>query len=152
MRPPARVVYTILLAALLAVALLATTIGAAGIPLPRLAAALGLKIASADPSLLARDELVLGESNLAQAEDSVIASEASNNAREGGTLIGFVWPAQNPELMQQLAEIEGISGIHLMAYKQEEWIGEIVTRSGVLSGREPWAPTHLDHLKQPASA
>jgi NAD(P) transhydrogenase subunit alpha len=23
--------------------------------------------------------------------------------REGGTLIGFVWPAQNPELMQQLA-------------------------------------------------
>ena len=56
------------------------------------------------------------------------------------------------ELMQQLAEIDGISGIHLMAYKQEEWIGEIVTRSGVLSGREPWAPTHLDHLKQPASA
>jgi NAD(P) transhydrogenase subunit alpha len=23
--------------------------------------------------------------------------------REGATLIGFVWPAQNPELMQQLA-------------------------------------------------
>jgi len=23
--------------------------------------------------------------------------------REGGTLIGFIWPAQNPELMQQLA-------------------------------------------------
>jgi len=59
MRPPALVVYAILIAALLAVALLATTIGAAGIPLPRLAAALGLKIASADPALLARDELVL---------------------------------------------------------------------------------------------
>ncbi len=56
------------------------------------------------------------------------------------------------ELMQQLAEIEGISGIHVMAYKQEEWIGEIVTKSGVLQGRKPWAPTHLDHLKQPASA
>ncbi len=24
--------------------------------------------------------------------------------REGGTLIGFIWPAQNPELMQQLAD------------------------------------------------
>ena len=23
--------------------------------------------------------------------------------REGGTLIGFIWPAQNPDLMQQLA-------------------------------------------------
>ena len=56
------------------------------------------------------------------------------------------------ELMQQLAEIEGISGIHLMAYKQEEWIGDIVTRSGVLQGRKPWAPSHLDHLRQPASA
>lgn len=59
MRPPALVVYATLIAALCAVALLATTIGAAGIPLPRLAAALGLKIASADPAMLARDELVL---------------------------------------------------------------------------------------------
>lgn len=55
------------------------------------------------------------------------------------------------ELMQQLAEIEGISGIHLMAYKQEEFVGEIVTRSGVLQGRKPWAPSHLTHLKQPVS-
>jgi iron complex transport system permease protein len=59
MRPPALVVYATLIAALFAVALLAATIGAAGIPLPRLAAALGLKIASADPAMLARDELVL---------------------------------------------------------------------------------------------
>ena len=56
------------------------------------------------------------------------------------------------EMMQQLAEIEGISGVHLMAYKQEEWVGEIVTQSGVLRGRKPWAPSHLSHLKQPASA
>ena len=56
------------------------------------------------------------------------------------------------ELMQQLAEIKGISGVHLMAYKQEEWVGEIVTQSGVLGARKPWAPGHLDHLRQPASA
>jgi methylenetetrahydrofolate reductase (NADPH) len=46
------------------------------------------------------------------------------------------------ELMQQLAEIEGISGIHVMAYKQEEWVGEIVTQSGVLGTRKPWIPPH----------
>jgi len=27
--------------------------------------------------------------------------------REGGTLISFIWPAQNPELMQQLASRRG---------------------------------------------
>ncbi|CAN5231658.1 iron ABC transporter permease [soil metagenome] len=59
MRPPSAVVYAVLIAGVFAVALLATTVGAAGIPLPRLAAALGLKIASADPAMLARDELVL---------------------------------------------------------------------------------------------
>ncbi|MBU6266774.1 MAG: methylenetetrahydrofolate reductase [Sphingomonadales bacterium] len=49
------------------------------------------------------------------------------------------------ELMQQLAEIEGISGIHVMAYKQEEHIGEIVSASGVLGTRKPWAPAHSAH-------
>jgi len=59
MRPSAIAVYAVLIAGLLAVALLATTVGAAGIPLPRLAAALGLNIAGADPAMLARDQLVL---------------------------------------------------------------------------------------------
>jgi iron complex transport system permease protein len=58
-RPPTTLVYAVLVTALIAVALLATTIGAAGIPLPRLAAALGLDIAAADPAMLARDQLVL---------------------------------------------------------------------------------------------
>ena len=59
MRPPAPLVYLVLIAGLIVIALLAATVGAAGIPLPRLAAALGLKIAAADPPMLARDELVL---------------------------------------------------------------------------------------------
>jgi iron complex transport system permease protein len=49
----------VLIAGVLAAALLAATVGAAGIPLPRLAAALGLKLGHADPAMLARDELVL---------------------------------------------------------------------------------------------
>ena len=43
------------------------------------------------------------------------------------------------ELMQQLAEIDGINGIHLMAYRQEQFVGEIVAESGVLKDRQPWS-------------
>jgi 5,10-methylenetetrahydrofolate reductase len=42
------------------------------------------------------------------------------------------------ELIQQLREMPGVAGIHLMAYKQEESIAEIVRDSGVLAGRTPW--------------
>lgn len=44
------------------------------------------------------------------------------------------------ELMQEVKEIEGVSGVHVMAYKQEEYVAEIVTESGVLAGRRAWAP------------
>ena len=44
------------------------------------------------------------------------------------------------ELMQQVKEIEGVSGVHIMAYKQEHFVKEIVLASGVLDGREAWAP------------
>lgn len=48
------------------------------------------------------------------------------------------------ELMQQLSETGGVNGIHLMAYRQEEWVGDIVKRSGVLGQRKPWAPTPVE--------
>ncbi len=44
------------------------------------------------------------------------------------------------ELIQQIREIEGVSGVHVMAYRQEEAVGEIIQRSGVLEGRVPWYP------------
>jgi len=44
------------------------------------------------------------------------------------------------ELMQEVKEIEGVSGVHVMAYRQEEYVAEIVTESGVLEGRKAWAP------------
>ena len=37
-----------------------------------------------------------------------------------------------------MKEIQGVSGIHLMAYRQEEYVAEIVHESGVLKGRKPW--------------
>lgn len=44
------------------------------------------------------------------------------------------------ELIQQIREIEGVSGVHIMAYRQEDAVGEIVRQSGVLEGRVPWYP------------
>lgn len=44
------------------------------------------------------------------------------------------------EIMQQIKEIDGVAGIHVMAYRQEKWVGDVVKRSGVLGGRKPWSP------------
>jgi methylenetetrahydrofolate reductase (NADPH) len=44
------------------------------------------------------------------------------------------------ELIQQIREIESVSGVHVMAYRQEEAVGEIIQQSGVLEGRVPWYP------------
>ncbi|HZS84443.1 MAG TPA: methylenetetrahydrofolate reductase [Stellaceae bacterium] len=44
------------------------------------------------------------------------------------------------ELIQQIREIKGVSGVHLMAYRQEEAVAEVIESSGVLAGRVPWYP------------
>ncbi len=44
------------------------------------------------------------------------------------------------ELMQKIKEMEGVSGVHIMAYKQESSVADMVQESGVLNGREPWFP------------
>ena len=44
------------------------------------------------------------------------------------------------DLIQEIKEIEGVAGAHIMAYRQEESVAEIVDRSGVLAGRVPWYP------------
>ncbi|HEY6773315.1 MAG TPA: Re/Si-specific NAD(P)(+) transhydrogenase subunit alpha, partial [Oxalicibacterium sp.] len=53
-------------------------------------------------------QIVQGAANLWAASDIVFKVRAPSTEevgliREGSTLIGFIWPAQNPELMQQLA-------------------------------------------------
>ena len=44
------------------------------------------------------------------------------------------------DLIHQLREIAGVSGVHVMAYRQEETVAEVIERSGVLGGRVPWFP------------
>jgi 5,10-methylenetetrahydrofolate reductase len=41
------------------------------------------------------------------------------------------------ELIQQISEIPGIAGVHVMAYRQEELVSEIITSSGILARRRP---------------
>ena len=45
------------------------------------------------------------------------------------------------ELIQQIREIDGVAGVHVMAYRQEDAIAEIIDASGVLEGRMPWSPS-----------
>lgn len=42
------------------------------------------------------------------------------------------------DIINEVKEIEGVAGIHVMAYRQEELVAEIVAESGVLKGRRPW--------------
>ena len=42
------------------------------------------------------------------------------------------------DIINEVKEIKGVSGIHVMAYRQEEYVAEIVDESGVLRGRRPW--------------
>ncbi len=42
------------------------------------------------------------------------------------------------DIINEVKEIPGVSGIHVMAYRQEEYVAEIVHESGVLKGRQPW--------------
>jgi methylenetetrahydrofolate reductase (NADPH) len=57
---------------------------------------------------------------------------ASDQAAEGRRLC--------TDLVQEIRAIRGVHGVHLMAYRQEETVAEIIDRSGVLAGRVPWHP------------
>jgi 5,10-methylenetetrahydrofolate reductase len=72
--------------------------------------------------------------------------ESSTNPRAEGKKLCI-------ELIQEIREIKGVAGIHVMAYRQEEYVSEIVHESGILKGRLPWHPQGGDrHGKQPPIA
>jgi methylenetetrahydrofolate reductase (NADPH) len=52
------------------------------------------------------------------------------------------------ELIQEIREIKGVSGVHVMAYRQEEAVAEVIDASGVLNGRIPWYPERHKNLLQ----
>jgi methylenetetrahydrofolate reductase (NADPH) len=58
---------------------------------------------------------------------------AQDQAREGRNIC--------VELIQEIHGLRGVHGVHVMAYRQEETVAEVIDRSGVLAGRVPWYPT-----------
>ncbi len=58
---------------------------------------------------------------------------AENQAQEGTNIC--------IDMVNELREIEGVAGVHIMAYRQEHRVPEIVEKSGVLAGRHPWHPS-----------
>jgi len=66
--------------------------------------------------------------------DAVIArlAGATDQAREGRRLC--------IELIREIRSIRGVRGVHVMAYRQEESVAEVIAESGVLDGRVPWYP------------
>jgi methylenetetrahydrofolate reductase (NADPH) len=67
--------------------------------------------------------------------DAVIArlAGAQDQAREGRQVC--------IDVINEVKEIRGVSGVHVMAYRQEETVAEIIQASGVLGGRVPWYPS-----------
>ena len=54
------------------------------------------------------------------------------------------------ETVQRLREIEGVQGVHIMAYRHVHKVPEIVERAGILEGRRPWQPPARQAQTQPA--
>ena len=44
------------------------------------------------------------------------------------------------DILERVREMPGVSGVHFMAYRQEEAVAEIIDRSRALDGRIPWYP------------
>jgi methylenetetrahydrofolate reductase (NADPH) len=49
------------------------------------------------------------------------------------------------DLIQEIRTIKGVHGVHVMAFRQEHAVAEIIERSGVLNGRQPWYPGRDPH-------
>ena len=66
-------------------------------------------------------------------DDVILRLEGADRPRHEGRRMCM-------ELIQQIRDIEGVAGVHVMAHRQEETVAEIIDASGVLAGRMPWNP------------
>jgi 5,10-methylenetetrahydrofolate reductase len=63
--------------------------------------------------------------------DAVIERmEKSQNEKAEGKQLAI-------DLIQEIKEIEGVAGVHVMAYRQEEFVNDIIHASGVMKNRQP---------------
>jgi len=66
-------------------------------------------------------------------DDVIRRLQGAANQKEEGVQICV-------DLIAQMRDIEGVHGVHVMAFRQEHRVAEIVERSGVLGDRVPWRP------------
>jgi len=52
------------------------------------------------------------------------------------------------DVIQEVRELKGVAGVHVMAYRQEEAVAEIIDKSRVLGDRIPWHPEPDQLLKE----
>ena len=64
-------------------------------------------------------------------DDIIKRLSGANDQRQEGVNICI-------DMVNQVKEIDGVSGVHIMAYRQEERIAEIVEKTKVLGDRKPW--------------
>jgi methylenetetrahydrofolate reductase (NADPH) len=69
---------------------------------------------------------------------------AQDQAREGRQIC--------IDIIQEVRAMKGVHGVHVMAYRQEESVAEIIDRSGVLAGRVPWYPGRDRQAPAPADS
>ena len=70
-----------------------------------------------------------------------VEAGAQDQAREGRRVC--------IDLIREIRSIKGVAGVHVMAYRQEESVAEVITESGVLAGRTPWHPHRPDAQTNP---
>jgi methylenetetrahydrofolate reductase (NADPH) len=52
------------------------------------------------------------------------------------------------EIIQQVREIEGVAGVHVMAFRQEKMVAEIIEEAGLLPRPRQVAASDVDPLRQ----
>ena len=78
--------------------------------------------------------------------DAVIdrLERAGNPAQEGKTLA--------IELIRRIREVPGVAGVHVMAYRREHQVSEIILESGVLAGRQALGARRAARERRPGAA
>ncbi len=108
-----------------------------------------------DLGLLEKVFILVGVGPLASAKSAEWIRKAVPGVHIPDAIIRRLAGAEKPkaegrklcvEIMQEVATLKGVHGVHLMAYKQEDAVVDMVASSGVLKGRTPWSPARSQTL------
>ena len=108
-----------------------------------------------DLGLLERAFVLVGRRAAALGEGRAVDAHARARRPHSGRVVRRMAGADDQaregrrvciDLIREIRAIKGVAGVHVMAYRQEEAVAEVITESGALAGRVPW---HPDRNTQP---